>query len=388
MCKLAGGGASTEAKKPSKKVCFAARTASPGPVDEAASTSKSSAPKEEGEGDESDDETDVEESTQPCEEDKEKQEKEADSEDGGKGSMITPALPETETEAGSAMDIDDPTVAYELETDEEKTGTEEREGSKDGGEKEEGPTKGSGGAEPTVPYDLKEEDEDSDKTDVEQEENELAPELCEVTKELDTTGAASGSAKREEVVAKEPTKECSEDTDNGGDTEKVESSDTEPESQEVKEKRKLLQKLSVSICLSFVPTIRPCQSSLFPPFQLLTCIQYLEFLKMPRRRRLSVLWTAQRRSRVVIPSSWRVTYQVAMKQFLSTTLRLSLSLARKLVCLLQPLRLFAHQRLLRKRGSQWSRKRRKNHRQQVAMMRSRKKKVSDKMTYPEFDSGR
>ena len=218
---------SSGAKKPSKKVCFAAGTA-PGSAEGAAATSKASASKEKGDDETDGEETDGEESTQPYEEG------ESESEGGGEGRTTTPpALKETETVGGSVMDIDecDPTVAYDLETDEENTDTEE--GSKDDrkAEEKEG---AAGGAEPTVPYNLKEEDEDSDKTDVEEEGSGSVPEASKVIKEESGAKAEDGAAAK---VSKE---EQSEETEDGGDTEKVESPATEPESQEVKEKRKLL----------------------------------------------------------------------------------------------------------------------------------------------------
>ena len=256
LCVQTIGSSPSGAKKSSKskKVCFAAGIA-PGSVEGKAATNKASTSKkeEEGEGgDETDgEETDgEEESTQPYEEGKEKAggtEKGSKNEGGGERSTTAPVLKEAETGAGSAMDIDegDPTVAYDLETDKENTETDDSAG---GGSKEERKTEAkeegaAGGAEPTVPYNLKEEDEeDSDKTDVEQEESETVAEASKVAEKSEAE-AASGSYKREGAAAKVPTAgEHSEEAEDRGDTEKVESSATEPESQEVKEKREFFCK--------------------------------------------------------------------------------------------------------------------------------------------------
>ena len=252
LCVYTIGSSPSGAKKSSKskKVCFAAGTA-PGSVEGEAATSKASTSKkeEEGEGgDETDgEETDEEEeSTQPFEEGKEKAggtEKGIKDEDGGEGSTTTPALKEAETGAGSAMDIDegDPTVAYDLETDEENTEAEDSAGGGKEERKTEAKVEGAaGGAEPTLPYNLKEEDEeDSDKTDVEQEESKPVPETSKAAKKSEPD-SASASSKKEGTAAKVPT--AGEHSEEVEDTEKVESSATEPESQEVKEKREFFYK--------------------------------------------------------------------------------------------------------------------------------------------------
>ena len=258
MCIIDGSPSGT--KKPAKKVCFAAGTA-PGSAESAAAADDEALTSKDGDetdGDETgeEDEGEKEEPIPPHKEgakemrdDKAKEGESSGNDVGGVGDESSAAAKKAETEAGSMMDVDegDPTLAYDLETDEDNTDQEE-----EGGEcKSEEKTEGKGGAvavELTIPYNLKEENgdgdsEDSDRTDAgeKEEEKKEASESVAETSKLETKAAdkvESGSSKKE-GDSDRAADECGDETGDEGDTDKVESSETEPESQEVKEKREL-----------------------------------------------------------------------------------------------------------------------------------------------------
>ena len=266
MCIPVQGGSSAGANKTTKKVCFAARTSSgshsAGGVAGEGSTSKEG---DETDGDETNDEEE-EGSTQPFKEKEKEKEEEGKREDVVKEKESRATVKRTDTGAGSMMDVDesDPTVAYDLETDEDNTDVEE------GGGESERKKEGATAAEPTVPYDLKEEvdkDDDSDRTKVDEkevgekkrEDNEAVSKASKEAKASGDKEAKASGDKEEGSSSKTKGKaggvagDHSEETEDGGeteekgDTEKLESSATEPESQEVKEKRKSTAKKTEGI---------------------------------------------------------------------------------------------------------------------------------------------
>lgn len=242
------GGSPYGAKKATKKVCFAAGTASGSAESAADGEASTSKEEDETDGDETDkeeeEEGDREEPIRPHEEgekemgDDKVKESESNLERGDGCSTTTAQAKKTETGADSVMDVDegDPTVAYELETDEDATDTEE------GGDKN--VEKGAAAAEPTVPYNLKEEDEseDSDRTNVgETEKSVEKKEGSESVAEVSELGNKSNdrTINKEEGAAESRAEDHNNEAESERDTEKVESSKTEAESQEVKEKREL-----------------------------------------------------------------------------------------------------------------------------------------------------